>query len=57
MSHLAARRRSDIVMASVYTSQGRRRYVSNETPNDVSVERFQEVVSTTSYWNVVTTSQ
>ena len=30
-------------MMSACTSQRRRRYVSNETPNDVSVERRQDV--------------
>ena len=33
------RRRSDVSL----TSQWRRRYVSNETPNDVSMERCQDV--------------
>ena len=39
--HPATRRRGDVVTTSLYTSQWRRRYVSNETPNDVSVERRQ----------------
>ena len=43
ISELATRRRSDVVTASLYTSQQRRRYVSNETPNDVSVKRHQDV--------------
>ena len=36
-------RQKDVVMTSACTSQRRRRYVSNETPNDVSVERRQDV--------------
>ena len=43
ISELAPRRHSDVVMASLYTSQQRRRYVSNETPNDVPVECHQDV--------------
>ena len=30
-------------MTSLCASQGRRRYVSNETPNNVSMERRQDV--------------
>ena len=44
ISELAPRRRSDVVMASLYTSQQRRRYVSNETPNDVPVVRLHNVL-------------
>ena len=43
VSHPATRRRSDVVRTSLRTSQGRRRYVSNETPNDISVERHQDI--------------
>ena len=43
ISHPATRRRSDAVTTSLCTSQWRCRYVSNETPNDVSVERRQDV--------------
>ena len=43
LTHLATRRRGDVVTTSLCTFQRRRRYVSNETPNDVSVERRQEV--------------
>ena len=39
----ATRRRGDVVTTSLYTSQQRRRYVSNETPSDVSVKRRQVV--------------
>ena len=41
--HPATRRCGDVITLSLYTSQRRRRYVSNETPNDVSVERRQVV--------------
>ena len=41
--HPEIRRRGDVVMTSLCTSQRRHRYVSNETPNDVSVERRQNV--------------
>ena len=34
-THPAVRRRSDVVMTSLWTFQQRRRYVSNETPNNV----------------------
>ena len=43
ISHPATRRRDDVVTASLCTSQQRLRYASNETPNDVSVERRQDV--------------
>ena len=43
MTHPAIRRRGDFVTTFLCTSQRHRRYVSNETPNDVSVERRQEV--------------
>ena len=42
-THPAMRRHGDVVTTSLCTSQRRRRYVSNETPNDVSVERHQDV--------------
>ena len=42
-SHPATRRRGNVVTTSLCTSQRRRRYVSNETPNDVPVERRQDV--------------
>ena len=42
-SHPALRRRGDVAATSLCTSQWRRRYVSNETPNDVSMERRQDV--------------
>ena len=35
----AKRRRGDVVTTSLCTSQRRCRYVSSETPNDVSMER------------------
>ena len=46
-------------MGSLCTSQWRRRYVLNETPNDVSMERRQDVSVVRLYdiWNVITTSQ
>ena len=43
-THLATRRRSHVVTTSLCMSQRRRSYVSNETPNDVSVERRQHVL-------------
>ena len=43
MSHLATRRRGDVVTTSLCTSQQRCSYVSNETPNDVLIERCQDV--------------
>ena len=42
-SHPATRRRSDVITTYLCTSQQRRRYVSNDTPNDVFVERRQDV--------------
>ena len=42
-THPATRCRSDVVTTSLCTSQRRCRYVSNETPCDVSVERLQDV--------------
>ena len=41
--HPATRNRDDIVTTSLYTSQRRRRYVSNETTNDALVEHRQDV--------------
>ena len=41
--HSVRRRCSDVVTTSLCTSQRRRRYVSNETPNDVSMERRHDV--------------
>ena len=41
--HPATRHRRNVVTTSLCTSQRRRRYVSNETPNDVSMERHQDV--------------
>ena len=43
VSHPATRRRGNVVTTCLCTSQRRRRYVSNETPNGVSVERRQDV--------------
>ena len=42
-SHPATRRRGDVVTTSLWTSQRRRRYVLNETPNNVLLERRQDV--------------
>ena len=42
-SHSALKRRGDIATTSLRTSQQRRRYISNETPNDISMEVRQEV--------------
>ena len=42
-THSALRRRGDVAATSLCTSQWRRRYVSNETPNNVSMERRQDV--------------
>ena len=42
-THPAIRHRGDVVTTSLCRSQQRRRYVSNETPNNVSVERRQDV--------------
>ena len=39
----ALRLRGDVAATSLCTSQQRRRYVSNETPNDVSMKRGQDV--------------
>ena len=41
--HPETRRHGEVIMTSFCTSQRRHRYVSNETPNDVSVERHQNV--------------
>ena len=43
LTHPAIRRCGDVVAKSLCTSQLRRRYDSNETPNDGSVERCQDV--------------
>ena len=43
MSHPTTRRRSHVVTTSLCTSQQGRRYVSNETPNDVLKELHQDV--------------
>ena len=43
ISHPALRRRGDVAATSLCTSQWRRSYVSNETPNDVSMERREDV--------------
>ena len=43
-THPATRRRSDAVTTSLCMSQWRRRYVSNETPNDVSVVRLHGIL-------------
>ena len=56
----ALRRRGDVATTSLCTSKRHRRYVSNEIPNEVSMEvakTSQWYVSTTFYWNFVTTSQ
>ena len=42
VTHLATKRCGDVVMTSLCTSQRRCSYVSNETPNDVPMERHQE---------------
>ena len=42
-SHPATRHRSDVVATSLCTSQRRRRYISNERPNDVLVKLRQYV--------------
>ena len=36
-------RQKDVVTTTLCMSQQRRKYISNETPNDVSVERSQDV--------------
>ena len=41
--HQATGCHGDVVMTSLCTSQRRRRYVSIETPNEVSMERRQDV--------------
>ena len=41
--HLALKRRNDAVTTSLDTSQWCHRYVPNETPNDVSMKRCQDV--------------
>ena len=43
LSHPVLRRCGDVATTFLCTSQRRRRYVSNETPNDVSMERRQDV--------------
>ena len=43
LSHPATRRHGDVVVTSLCTSQRLHRYVSNETPNNVSVERLKDV--------------
>ena len=42
-SHPATRSRGNVVTTSLCTSQRRRRYISNETPNDISMEHRQDV--------------
>ena len=42
-THLATRRRCDVLTTSLCTSQRRSSYTSNEKPNDVSVERRRDV--------------
>ena len=42
-SHLAIKRCGDIITRSLHTSQQHHRYMSNETPNFVSMERRQGV--------------
>ena len=37
--HLASRGLNDVAATSFSSSQQHRRYISNETPNDISVER------------------
>ena len=41
--HPVLRRRGDVASTSLCTSQRRCRYVSNETPNEVSMELRQDV--------------
>ena len=43
ITHPATSRCKNVIVASLCTSQWRRRYVSNETPNDGSVEHCQDV--------------
>ena len=62
ISHSAARLPGNVVTTSFCTSQRRRRYLSIETPNDVSVELRQDVSEVRLHdvcfhWFVVTTSQ
>ena len=52
ITHSATRRHSNVVTTSLRTSQRRRSYVSNETPNNVSVERHQ-VVSVVRLLNIL----
>ena len=42
ITHPALRRCGDVAAMSLCTSQRRHRYVSNETPNDLSMERRQD---------------
>ena len=41
--HPATTRNGEVVMTSLCTSEQRHSYLSNETPNDVSTERRQDV--------------
>ena len=43
MTHPALRRRGDVAATSLCTSQWHRKYVSDETPNDVSMERREDI--------------
>ena len=43
VAHPATRRPGDVVTTCLCTSQRRRSYVANETPNDVSMESRQDV--------------
>ena len=43
LPHLATRHRRNVVTTSLCMAQWRRRYISNEAPNDVSVEHRQDV--------------
>ena len=43
MTHPATGRRADVVQVSLCTSQWHRKYVSNETPHNVSVKCHQGV--------------
>ena len=56
LTHPATRRRGEVITTSFCTCQRRRRYVPNETPNDVD-KMSQWYVSMMSYWNVMTTSK
>ena len=42
-AHLTTRLRGDIVTTSLCTSQQRCRYISNKTPNDLSVEHRKDI--------------